>query len=150
MPHGINTSFLHIQENLDPFDYRFHALPWNITQFHWFAVVIDIPAKNIAILDSLSHVRAAVEDQNNIAAEDSDTGNLALARCRQHFQVSIAAYALDALTDFATSLLVLQMIGTWLSELHLKFRGTPLVQAEWSFSLPVSYLEIGGPVYFAI
>ncbi|KAH8079365.1 hypothetical protein HD553DRAFT_345710 [Filobasidium floriforme] len=102
------------KENLDPFDYRFHALPWNITQFHWFAVVIDIPAKNIAILDSLSHVPAALEGQNNIAAEDSDTGNLALARCRKHFQ----------------------MIGTWLSELHLKFRGTPLVQAEWSFSLP--------------
>ena len=34
--------------------------------------------------------------------------------------------------------LPIQMIGTWLSELHQQFRGTPLVQSEWSFLLPVS------------
>jgi hypothetical protein len=68
-----------------------HALPWNIAYFHWIAVIIDIPAKTIAFLDSLSHVRP-VEDQETVEPSRSETGDAALARCRARFQVSLMLF----------------------------------------------------------
>ncbi|KAG7527682.1 hypothetical protein FFLO_06698 [Filobasidium floriforme] len=98
--------------NLDPFDYQFHALPWNVDNRHWFAVIVDIPSKHIAILDSLSGLHA--RDAESIPAEQDVSGDPAALLARNVFQA----------------------VGTWLSELHLIFRGEALRPNEWDCLVP--------------